>query len=286
MTGRCRPTVTTSFAGPSSWPVAGPHVRLEKVIPPGAGLGGGSADAAAVLRWAGEGDLERAATIGADVPFCLVGGRAVVRGIGEVVEPLPFVAGELTLLTPPFGCSTAEVYRAWDRLGAPHLEGEGAGNDLEAAALDVRPELATYRDALARATGKTPRLAGSGSTWFVEGAFPGEGRVVVRRLPATGEDWPSDGDRRGRYLPAARRWKRVRFSIFLCFFFRMRLRRFLINEPMARGTLAVSPGPAPTARDRRRSGAGTRTPKTRTKTSHVAYYITPDSVLDPSVRPR
>ena len=41
------------------------------------------------------------------------------------------------------------------------------------------------------------------------------------------------------YLPAARRWKRVRFSIFLCFFFRMRLRRFLISEPMARGNLAV-----------------------------------------------
>src|SRR4051794_9425040 len=76
------------------------HVRLEKRIPPGAGLGGGSADAAAILRWAGEGDLERAATIGADVPFCLIGGRAAVRGIGEVVEPLPFVDGELTLSPP------------------------------------------------------------------------------------------------------------------------------------------------------------------------------------------
>lgn len=169
------------------------HVRLEKRIPPGAGLGGGSADAAAILRWAGERDLARAATIGADVPFCVVGGRAVVRGIGEVVEPLPFIAGELTLLTPPFGCSTAEVYRAWDRIGAPHRdaggggnrEADGGGNDLEAAALAVQPELATYRDALARATEKTPRLAGSGSTWFVEGAFPGEGRAVVRRLPAT-----------------------------------------------------------------------------------------------------
>jgi 4-diphosphocytidyl-2-C-methyl-D-erythritol kinase len=162
------------------------HVRLEKRIPPGAGLGGGSADAAAILRWAGETDTERAATIGADVPFCLVGGRAVVRGIGEVVKPLPFIAGELTLMTPPFGCSTVEVYRAWDRIGAPHMDPEDGGNDLEAAALEVYPELAIYRDALARATREKPRLAGSGSTWFVEGAFPGEGHLVVRRLPAPG----------------------------------------------------------------------------------------------------
>ena len=89
----------------------------------------------------------------------------------------------------------------------------------------------------------------------------------------------------GGYL--LRRWKRVRRSIFLCFFFRMRLRRFLISEPMARGTLAVETPMAPnlpSAPDG--SGAGTRTPKTRTKTSHVADYITPDGVLDPSARPR
>jgi 4-diphosphocytidyl-2-C-methyl-D-erythritol kinase len=160
------------------------HVRLEKRIPPGAGLGGGSADAAAILRWAGADDLQRVATIGADVPFCLVGGRASVRGIGEIVDPLPHVDGELTLLTPPFGCSTVEVYRAWDGLGGPHAP--AGGNDLERAALEVHPELEDYRDALARATGRTPRLAGSGSTWFVEGSFPGEGRVVVKRLPPPG----------------------------------------------------------------------------------------------------
>ncbi len=66
---------------------------VRKRIPAGAGLGGGSADAAAVLRWGGwtgtPDELERAAELGADVPFCLVGGRARVTGIGEVVEPLP-----------------------------------------------------------------------------------------------------------------------------------------------------------------------------------------------------
>jgi 4-diphosphocytidyl-2-C-methyl-D-erythritol kinase len=158
-------------------------VRLEKRIPPGAGLGGGSSDAAAVLRWAGEHDLGRAATLGADVPFCLLGGRARVRGIGEVVDPLPFVEGQLTLLTPPFGCRTVAVYRAWDEMGGPHATADG-GNDLEAAALAVEPRLALYRDRLGDATGEVPRLAGSGSTWFVHGAHPGDDRVVVNRLPA------------------------------------------------------------------------------------------------------
>src|SRR5205085_5729925 len=62
-------------------------VTVDKCIPVGAGLGGGSADAAAVLRWAGCDDLALAAQLGADVPFCLVGGRARVTGTGEVVEP-------------------------------------------------------------------------------------------------------------------------------------------------------------------------------------------------------
>ncbi|MGY6501378.1 MAG: 4-(cytidine 5'-diphospho)-2-C-methyl-D-erythritol kinase [Acidimicrobiales bacterium] len=153
------------------------HVELTKRIPAGAGLGGGSADAAAILRWAGVDDLDAAAGLGADVAFCLVGGRARVRGIGELVEPLPHVDLEITLLTPPFGCSTPAVYAAWDAMGGPTADGP---NDLEPAALRVEPRLAEYRDRLGDATGRTPVLAGSGSTWFVDGAFPGEGRVVTR----------------------------------------------------------------------------------------------------------
>jgi len=159
------------------------HVILRKRIPPGGGLGGGSADAAAVLRWAGCDDLEVAVRLGADVPFCVRGGRARVTGIGEVVEPLPFEPRTYTLLVPPFGCPTPAVYAKWDELGGPRGEG---GNDLEPAALAVEPRLAAYRDALGEATGRTPRLAGSGWTWFVEGAFPGEGRIVTRTVPAYG----------------------------------------------------------------------------------------------------
>ena len=156
-------------------------VRVEKSIAAGAGLGGGSADAAAILHWAGMTDLEKAVSLGADVAFCLSGGRARVQGIGEQIAPLPFEDRVFTLLTPPVMCSTPAVYRAWDELGGPQGD---HGNDLEPAALVVAPELARWRDELAEATGQRPRLAGSGSTWFVEGEFAGPGRVVARTSPA------------------------------------------------------------------------------------------------------
>jgi 4-diphosphocytidyl-2-C-methyl-D-erythritol kinase len=155
------------------------HVTIDKRIPAGAGLGGGSADAAAVLRWAGVTDLEVASSIGADVAFCLVGGRARVRGIGEQVTSLPFEPRTFTLITPPVHCATPAVYRAWDDLGGPTADGP---NDLEPAALAVAPELATWRDRLGDRTGQTPVLAGSGSTWFVDGAYEGDDLVVVTTI--------------------------------------------------------------------------------------------------------
>jgi len=156
------------------------HVVVHKAVPAGAGLGGGSADAAAILRWAGWTDVVGAAAIGADVSFCLVGGRARVTGIGEAVEPMAFREMAFTLLTPPVGCPTVDVYRRWDEMGGPTGDN---GNDLEPAALDLVPDLARWRDELGDATGVRPRLAGSGSTWFVEGEYPGGGRRVVRTLP-------------------------------------------------------------------------------------------------------
>jgi 4-diphosphocytidyl-2-C-methyl-D-erythritol kinase len=158
------------------------HVRIEKHIPSQAGLGGGSADAAAVLRWAGFDDVAAAASIGADIAFCLVGGRARVSGMGEIVEPLDFVERTLTLVTPPVACSTPAVYRAWDALGGP--SDPDNPNDLEAAALVVAPELGRWRDEFADATGRRPVLAGSGSSWFVEGAHPGPGHRIVTTTPA------------------------------------------------------------------------------------------------------
>ena len=147
------------------------RVDLVKRIPAGAGLGGGSADAAAVLRWAGCWDPAVAAGLGADVPFCLSGGRASVGGIGEVVTPLPYRELRFTLLLVPFGVDTAAVYRAWNGMAAAgELPPTGSGsNDLEAPALRVEPRLARWRTVFEQATGRRARLAGSGSTWFVEG---------------------------------------------------------------------------------------------------------------------
>lgn len=157
------------------------HVRVDKQIPAGAGLGGGSSDAAAVLRWAGCHDVAVAARLGADVAFCVIGGRARVRGVGEVLDPLAFEARTFTLLVPPMPVNTTAVYRAWDAMGGPSAGG-GSVNDLEPAALAVVPELEGWRHRLAAATGERPQLAGSGGTWFVEGAFPGRGRIVARTV--------------------------------------------------------------------------------------------------------
>jgi len=146
-------------------------VRVVKRIPAGAGLGGGSADAAAVLRWARARDPALAVLLGADVPFCVQGGRARVTGIGESIEPLPFEPRRFVLLVPPMSVSTADVYAAWDERQAesgagPHSD---TGNDLEDAAVAAAPRLAAWRDRLAEGCVQRPRLAGSGSTWFVEG---------------------------------------------------------------------------------------------------------------------
>lgn len=141
-------------------------VHLHKAIPHGGGLGGGSSDAAAVLRWAGFTDVVTASRLGADVSFCLVGGRARVRGIGELVEPLEFVAMDITLVVPPLAVSTPAAYRAWDELGGPRADGP---NDLEPAALVVEPQLVRWRDRIREATGVAPTLAGSGATWFLHG---------------------------------------------------------------------------------------------------------------------
>jgi 4-diphosphocytidyl-2-C-methyl-D-erythritol kinase len=156
-------------------------VHLTKRIPVQGGLGGGSADAAAVLRWAGSTELATAAALGADVPFCVAGGRAEVSGIGDRVVPLGFEPRTFVLLVPPFGVDTRAVFAAWDResLGSRAAHHE-VPNDLCQAALAVEPRLARWRDLLAELTGRTPALAGSGSTWFVEGD-PGALGVGDRR---------------------------------------------------------------------------------------------------------
>ena len=113
----------------------GLEIRIHKRIPVAAGLGGGSADAAAALIGANalwglgldQRELARIGVrIGADVPFCLHGGTAIARGIGEEIEPVP-VAPPLcgVVVNPGFPVSTADVYRVYDQLYAEALAGAG-----------------------------------------------------------------------------------------------------------------------------------------------------------------
>lgn len=174
----------------------GVTLELEKRIPVGGGLGGGSSDAAAVLLGLNEATggmisrkaLEKlAATLGSDVPFCVRGGTVVVEGTGERLTTLPVrEVLHWVLLPSSVACSTAEVYGRFDALGdgrAPDLRagpqdladalarGEldriaaSLSNDLEPAALDLHPALAAGRERLERVGALGVVLAGSGSTW-------------------------------------------------------------------------------------------------------------------------
>ena len=170
----------------------GARIRLEKRVPVGAGLGGGSADAAVTLRllasvWEAElaaGELEMiAATLGSDVPYFLTGGEADVRGRGERIEPKPDgPAVELLVFAPPFSISTSEVYTAHRRRNAgrgalpERLEIESSGryfgpNDLEPAILSVRPEMEGLLRA-ARSASADAAITGSGSAIVLFEPFP------------------------------------------------------------------------------------------------------------------
>jgi 16S rRNA (adenine1518-N6/adenine1519-N6)-dimethyltransferase len=175
-------------------------IELHKGIPTGAGLGGGSMDAAAVIVGApGVAgldvhflDAERiAVSLGADVPFGLrTGGAMRMRGIGEDLEPVHLPELTIVIATPPFGCATADVYRAWDALGGPigdTVEIDGLPplrNDLEPAAQHVEPRLVPYKEALERAARAPALLAGSGSSYalvFRNGADAEAARARVSR---------------------------------------------------------------------------------------------------------
>jgi 4-diphosphocytidyl-2-C-methyl-D-erythritol kinase len=160
---------------------------LTKWIPAGAGLGGGSSDAAAALRACGQlfdvphdALVAAAAATGSDVPFCLQLAPAWMRGRGEVIDPV--VAPEavhVLIVVPPFRIATPPVYAAWDDLGGPrstravappsavaHLV-EELVNDLEPAAERVEPRLGPFRADLEAAARAPALLAGSGSACFV-----------------------------------------------------------------------------------------------------------------------
>lgn len=174
-------------------PEAGAIIRLHKNIPVAAGLAGGSTNAAAALKglntlWhlglSQEKLMKLAAKLGADVPFCLLGGTAIARGIGEKLTPLdPAPPFGLVLVKPAFGVSTAEVYQGLcleqlrprpnlasmiEALKERHL-GKVAGelaNVLESVTLKLHPELITIKNYLREAGCQGVLMSGSGPTVF------------------------------------------------------------------------------------------------------------------------
>jgi 4-diphosphocytidyl-2-C-methyl-D-erythritol kinase len=169
-------------------------VHIDKAIPVAGGMAGGSADAAAALvaldrLWGADTSdddlLALAAQLGSDVPFALLGGTALGTGRGEIVEPVTDTGTWWWVAVPsPMGLSTPEVYRHFDRLcpdapavppmpepllaalaaGDPHALAASLHNDLQPAALDLRPDLAKLIEAGEAAGALRGVVTGSGPT--------------------------------------------------------------------------------------------------------------------------
>jgi 4-diphosphocytidyl-2-C-methyl-D-erythritol kinase len=197
------------------WEVSGhelpARIRLHKKIPAGAGLGGGSADAAAVL--VGMNELfglglnyqelsDIGSRIGADVPFCLLGGTALGEGRGEVLTPLPAPPDHhLVLAKPVQGAETGGIYRAYDARHAksrvsvdpviaalrsgnlPALAG-ALGNDLEPVTAGLVPEVAVYRWELLQAGALGAAMTGTGTAVYGIFGIREDARMVQRKLQA------------------------------------------------------------------------------------------------------
>jgi 4-diphosphocytidyl-2-C-methyl-D-erythritol kinase len=180
-------------------PIGRIGLTLEKRIPHGGGLGGGSSDAAAVLQLLADGDEhglhEIAVTLGSDVPFFLGDGSARATGRGEVLTALPRPRpSHAILILPGEPLGTAEVYRAFDALPPRPLNMVDyidwtdlpaaelllrLANDLEPAAFARRPALGRLRAEAERFANRPVRLTGSGSTLFTLANDPDDVKTVV-----------------------------------------------------------------------------------------------------------
>jgi 4-diphosphocytidyl-2-C-methyl-D-erythritol kinase len=177
---KCAPDIDKNIAEKAAKALLGEYksakgveISIKKHIPLAAGLGGGAADAAAVLigvNAALELNAHRnklaeiGAKVGADVPFCLGGGTARVTGIGDKVERInPVTASSFIVVFPKIELITKTVYEKYDEVGA----GEG-GNDLENAAAAISPEMKKIKDRLIALTGGKWKMSGSGPTLFLE----------------------------------------------------------------------------------------------------------------------
>jgi len=197
------------------------EIELVKQIPSGAGLGGGSSDAAGVLGaaaeawgldWPAARLAELGAELGSDVPWFFAGGPAIAAGRGERIQPVPPLAPLWAVVAcPPTGLSTAVVYRACSP--DPARAGEAAAlaqaltagdlrgavslmhNALETPARGFSAEVDRLLADLARSGGLCPRLTGSGSACFTLCRTESEAKAVAARLAALADNasprWPA-----------------------------------------------------------------------------------------------
>jgi len=190
-------------------------IHLDKAVAVAAGLGGGSSDAAATLFAAAR--LARvspavaeavAPSVGADVPFLMVGGTAWMEGYGETLSPVPVEPDyAVVVVVPPFDLETAAVYQTWDRLDRPQgipvvgrrlppsLRPFGPlGNDLTPAAIALQPELDDWIADMADLFDGPVTMTGSGPALFgyfsdldeahsAAAAAPSQARATVAAVP-------------------------------------------------------------------------------------------------------
>ena len=170
----------------------GVSITLDKRIPMSAGLAGGSSDAAATLRGinrlfelglSSEELCNLGVTLGADIPYCIIGGTALAEGIGEIITPLPAMpACRILLVKPPAGVSTGFVYKNlnMDALDHPDVDGmidaikrgsyvgvtSRMGNVLESVTLAHCPEIATIKTQMQTLGADGVLMSGSGPTVY------------------------------------------------------------------------------------------------------------------------
>lgn len=182
------------------------HIRLDKVLPHGGGIGGGSSDAATALNvLAPEIAPHIALSLGADVPVCRVASAARMQGIGDRVAPIPLPELPALLVNPGVAVPTGAVFKALATRDNPPMPAEVPGfatpetcaewlaeqrNDLEAPALSISPEIGTVLDALgATRSVLLTRMSGSGSTCFALYPTMKAAHFAAYEIGAAHPDW-------------------------------------------------------------------------------------------------
>ena len=182
------------------------QAKLEKRIPVGGGLGGGSSDAAAMLHGINtlfelglstEELAEISAPLGSDIPFLVHGGAAVVGGLGERIDAVePPSELNVVLIFPPTSCPTGPVYGRLDEIrptaevadelvrsmASGPLNAESLFNDLGQAAFELHPRLREDHDRVSAVAELPVHLSGSGSTLFVLASGPLEADLLARAI--------------------------------------------------------------------------------------------------------